>query len=292
LTLGDGLVFVATANAVEALADGDGAPRWSVALERPLTAPLGWAHGRLYVLVEPGDLLAVRASDGQLAWRRDLGARAIHAAAGDDPDLVFLALSDGRLVALSSDTGEVRWERKVGGTLSRPATMADRVLVGSTDNFAYAFTRNGSLAWRRRTGGDVSGVAIGQTLAYIASLDNVVWAVEIGNGNQRWKRPTSTRPTFSPMVRGGSLVVPGARPAVTSFGAVTGAAQGSHMAPGELAGPPLLTPEMRPFAVALVTITREGVIDAVRPNSVTFHEAARTPLTVLPGRVLSRERLP
>jgi hypothetical protein len=138
----------------------------------------------------------------------------------------------------------------------------------------------------------VTGITATETVAYIASLDNVIWAVAIGNGNQRWKRATSTRPTFPPMVVDGSVVVPGARPAVTSLGTVSGTAQGNHSAPGELVGPPLVAPDRRPFAVALVTVTREGVVEAVRPNSLNFQEAAPTPVVALPGRVLLRERLP
>jgi hypothetical protein len=57
-----------------------------------------------------------------------------------------------------------------------------------------------------------------------------------------------------------------------------------------LVGPPLVDAPLQAFRVALVTITREGVVEALRPLGMTFREAALVPVQSLPGRALARER--
>ena len=47
------------------------------------------------------------------------------------------------------------------------------------------------------------GAAADGELVYFASLDNIIRAVNRGNGNQRWKKPTGTRPIGPPLAFGG-----------------------------------------------------------------------------------------
>ena len=205
---------------------------------------------------------------------------------------LYFSLADGRVVALGLERGEPLWEQKLPGTLSEPAVARDRVFVGSTDNFFYAFDADdGSLAWKWRNGGDVIGAAADGDVVYFASLDNIIRAVNRGNGNQRWKQPTGARPILPPRASGGIVVLPGLMPAITVFVGETGEVMGTHVAAGNLVGGPLVDPVLRPFRVAVVTITREGVVEALRPVGVMFREAALVPVTAMPGRTLARERL-
>jgi hypothetical protein len=80
-------------------------------------------------------------------------------------------------------------------------------------------------------------------------------------------------------------------PAVTVFVGRTGAVMGTHPVSGDLAGPPLVDPSVRPFRVSLVTVTREGVVEAFRPAQLMFREAAAVPVSALPGRGLAREHI-
>ena len=134
------------------------------------------------------------------------------------------------------------------------------------------------------------GAAADGDVVYLASLDNVIRAVNRGNGNQRWLKSTGTRPVLPPRAFSGIVVLPGLMPGVTAFIGDTGAVMGTH-ASGNLMGPPLLDAAVKPFQVAIVTITREGVVEALRPTGMMFREAASVPLTVVPGRTLSRERM-
>ena len=285
-------VYLATADSIRALDATTGRELWSTGAGSAVTAPLTLDTDWLLAVVDPGEVLALRRSDGTIGWRRAVGARSVFPVASSGDGALYLSLSDNRVVALDLATGELLWEQRLPGEISELAAARDRVFVGSTDNFLYALQRNGALAWKWRNGGDVIGVAVDNDAVYIASLDNIIRAVNRGNGNQRWRRSTLTRPIFPPRVYGGTLVLAGVKPAVTSFVASTGADQGTFAAGGEIVGPPLVDPAPRPFRVGLVTITREGVVEALRPRGLLFRETALAPLRALPGRVLGRDRLP
>ena len=290
-TVGDGQVYVVTAGAIHSLESGSGQDRWSTVLESAVTAPLVLNSGLLIAMTAAGDVVALRATDGQVMWRRSVGAGSAHPVVASGDGALYLSLSDSRLVALALDTGDIAWEQQLTGMLSEPAAARDRVFVGSTDNFLYAFHRNGRFEWKWRNGGDVIGVATEGDVVYVASLDNIIRAVNRGNGNQRWKKSTVTRPTFPPRTIGGTVVLAGIKPAISTFVGTTGEAQGTFAAGGEPIGAPLIDTDLKPFRVALVTITREGLVEALRPLGMTFRETAPGPIRALPGRALARDRL-
>ena len=291
VVVGHATLFTVSRGRIRALDVATGADLWSVAVEGTITAPLVWDSGWLIAIAEPGDVLAFRAADGLLIWRRALGAPSPHPAVPGGDNALYVTLADGRVVALELEHGETLWEQTLPGILSEPAAARDRVFVGSTDNFFYALDADtGSLTWKWRNGGDVLGAAADGDVVYLASLDNVIRAVNRGNGNQRWLKSTGTRPVLPPRAFSGIVVLPGLMPGVTAFIGDTGAVMGTH-ASGNLMGPPLLDAAVKPFQVAIVTITREGVVEALRPTGMMFREAASVPLTVVPGRTLSRERM-
>ena len=284
-------MYVVTAGAIHSLESASGQDRWSTVLESAVTAPLVLDSGLLIAMTAAGDVMALRATDGQVMWRRSVGAGSAHPAVASGDGALYVSLSDSRLVALALDTGEIAWEQRLTGTISEPAAARDRVFVGSTDNFLYAFHRNGRFEWKWRNGGDVIGVATEGDVVYVASLDNIIRAVNRGNGNQRWKKSTVTRPTFPPRTIGGTVVLAGIKPAISTFVGTTGEAQGTFAAGGEPIGAPLIDTDLKPFRVALVTITREGLVEALRPLGMTFRETAPGPIRTLPGRALARDRL-
>lgn len=289
----DGTVYVAAHDGIRALDAVTGKDRWQTPLTAKIAAPMTWDTGWLIAMVEPGDVVAMRAADGEILWRRPLGAVSPHPAVPGGQRAIYFSLADGRLVALSLTDGAVLWEQKVPGVLSEPATARDRVFVGSTNNFFYAFDDDsGTLEWKWQAGGDVIGAASEGDVVYFASLDNVLKAVNRGNGNQRWKKESGTRPVLPPRAFAGTVVVPGMMPAITAFVGRTGEAMGTYAASGYLIGPPLIDTTLDPMRVSFVTITREGVVEAMRSTGLTLREAAGTPMTALPGRQVARERAP
>lgn len=288
-----GRVFVATSGGIEALDAASGATQWSVPLSTAVRAPMLWDTGWLVAIVDPDQVVAFRASDGHVIWRRALGAPSLYAPMAAGEGALVLSLTDGRVAALALADGAPLWERTLPGTLSEPAVARDRVFVGSTDNSLYALDADsGEIEWRWRGGGDVIGAAADGELVYFASLDNIVRALNRGNGNQRWKKETGTRPVRSPRAFAGLVALPGLAPAVTVFAGKTGASLGTYVAPGDLMGPPLVDPALPPFRVTLVAITREGVVEASRSTGLMFREPAVAPLPALPGRALTRDKLP
>lgn len=297
VAVGGGSLFVVTGSTIHALDASTGDTRWSTPLEGTITAPLLSYGDWLIAIIEPGEVLALGAADGRLMWRRPVGAASSHPASASQatpaaPHALYLSLLDGRVVALALESGEPLWETKLPGILSPPAVGEDRVFIGSTDNFFYALdAESGREVWKWRNGGDVIGAAVDADIVYFASLDNMVRAVNRGNGNQRWRKPTGTRPVLPPRAFRGIVVMPGLMPAITVFVGETGAVMGTHAAKGDLAGPPLVDPAPKPFQVAFVTITREGVVEAFRPTAMMFRETAPVSMKVLPGRALGRERI-
>jgi hypothetical protein len=84
---------------------------------------------------------------------------------------------------------------------------------------------------------------------------------------------------------------------MTAFVGKTGESMGTYLAGGSgpgahLIGPPLIDTTLDPMRVSFVTITREGVVEALRATALTLREAAGTPMTALPGRQVARERAP
>jgi outer membrane protein assembly factor BamB len=289
----DGMVFVADVGAIRALDAVTGQDRWRQPLAAAVTAPLTFDTGWLIAIVDPGEIVAMRAADGAVIWRRALGAVSAHPAVPGGEAALILSLGDGRVVALSLSDGAPLWEQKLPGMLCEPAVARDRVFVGSTDNFFYALDDDsGEIEWKWQGGGDVIGAAADGDVVYYASLDNIVRAVNRGNGNQRWRKATGTRPILPPRAFGGVVLVPGISPAVAAFVARTGDVMGTYIASGHLIGAPLIDSAAKPFKVSLVTITREGVVEALRSTGLNFREAVATPFTQLPGRPVARERLP
>lgn len=291
-TAASGNLYVVGSAELAALDPASGTVRWRMAMERPSIAPVVLA-GDVAILPLQAGLIAFRPADGSALWQHALGdAMTTYAIAADDT-AVYATTSDGRIVAIALRDGSMRWEQMLPGTLSPPAAGRDRVFVGSTDNFFYAFdAESGRPLWKWRSGGDVIGGAATDDVVYYASLDNGIRALNRSNGNQRWRKSTATRPILPPVARANEVVVVGLSPTLSTYDGRTGAPVGTYAAPGELEGPPLIADTAEPFKVAVVVITRDGRVAALRPKSTMYREAAPLPLQSLPGRALPREVLP
>jgi eukaryotic-like serine/threonine-protein kinase len=289
----DGQLLLALPNEIRALDPATGTVRWTRPLERPLSAGMTAANGLVYLVTDAGEAIALRARDSEIVWRRTLGAVSHHPATVVPPDRLVLALADARVVALEGNTGDVVWERSLSGGLCAPAAARDRVFVGSTNNFFYALdAESGDERWRWRTGGDVVGAAAAGDRVYFVSLDNLLRSVNRGNGNQLWKVSIPTRPLAPPIAFDDVVLLTGVAPRFDAYNGKTGVAMGTYTAPADLQGAPLvdLTPE--PFKVALVALTRDGRLSAMRPTGLMFPDPPLAPLLKLPGRELPREPRP
>ena len=295
--LRNGLLYLAASDAVHALDARTGVLRWRAAIDRRMIVPLIATSDLLVGVMEPDAVVAFAAADGRVVWSRSLGAYPTHAAASDGRRLVF-SLSDSRVVALNLVDGSPLWEQRLEGNLSPPVVARERVIVGSSSNYLYAFDNRGRLAWKWRTGGDVVGASADTaTGAYYASLDNVLRAVNQSNGNQRWIKEMPTRPGLPPETLEAVLpyeevvVVTGVTSEIGAFSTKTGAAVGTYSPPSDLQGGPLIDPSLKPYKVAIVVITRDGRAIGLRPTAMTLSEPKSAPLDELPGQRLARDRI-
>jgi outer membrane protein assembly factor BamB len=268
---------------------------WRRPMPLPPLAPLTFDTGWLLMVLERGDVVALRAADGAEIWRRRVGDgdRPLSPPVPGGEDAIYLTLEGGQVVALALADGRQLWEQRLPGTLSVPAWAPDRVFVGSTDNFFYALdAEDGRLEWKWRSGGDVIGAAAADDLVFIASLDNIIRAVNRGNGHQRWRKETGTRPVVPPRAFGRLTLVAGIRPTLTAFSARDGAPLGTYLAPGDLEGAPLIDTDPKPFSVAVVLVLRNGQVTGLTPVGFLFRDLPPAPLAALPGRALLREPAP
>ncbi len=301
----DGQVFVQLEDAIVSHDVVTGRERWLVPLPGPLAAPLTVISGVLLASTDAGEVIGLRAADGQQIWRRALGSPMRGRAAGDGDHRLFIVLRDGRTVALDLNTGAPLWTMELGGELSDPLAYQGRVYVGSTTNFFYALdAANGRVHWKWRAGGDVAGPSAADAdRVYFVSLDNVLRAVSRGGGNQQWRKDVPTRPAVGPMLAGDTVIIAGVAPELDGFNVVDGAAAGQYLADGEFAGPPLLRFPTAPGEPAVIVPSREGKVTAleaermlpiedptIQPPAYDMppfgmpHDPPLEPLLTLPGR--------
>jgi len=303
------VLYVIASDEIHALEAATGAEKWRVGFDAVVSAPLTAAIGShepgaqsrnmdlLIATFDKGRVAAYATDDGRMLWMRELGAASRFPPAIDGVRAVF-AVDDSRAVALRLADGRVEWEQKLDGMLNAPSFARDRIFIGSNTNFLFALDNTtGRIAWKWKTGGDVIGMAAdGKGGAYYVSLDNVVRAVNRGNGNQRWIKEIPTRPARRPQVLGDGVkyeeivVLTGVTSEIDAFGAKNGAASGMYMPPSDLQGGPLIDPELRPYEVAMVVITRDGRAIGLKPSAMLLPEPMNVPFGELPGRRLERER--
>jgi outer membrane protein assembly factor BamB len=285
-------VYVASGTQLLALDAATGKTHWSGTAEQPLRA-LSLAGTRLVgaaaALVQAFDV-----GSGRPVWSRALAENLSPVGIASSNDSVFLSFTNkDAVVALALADGREQWRRPLTGVPSTPFFTRNRVYVGDTDNRFYALdAKTGKVDWFWRTGGDVTGAAADLKALYYTSLDAVVRAVNPGNGHQRWKRDAGTRAIVAPIVREGSVVITGLKPALSGFDPLTGAPLGTFELPGEVQGSPLVSTALVPRQVAVVVVLRDGRAFGLRSLTLLFNESAPQPLSALPGIPLMRERLP
>jgi outer membrane protein assembly factor BamB len=231
---GDGLAFAGGDGFVQAHAQSDGKVQWRTALDGVATS-LFWDTGWLIATTDTGALLAIRAIDGEVLWKRALGL-ALQSAPAPAGDRLYLSLHDGSVMALSLKTGESIWTTHLPKPAAGILALDDRLYLGSQDNKFYCLsTKKGSIIWSWRTGADVIGMpAIDTEHVYFISLDNVLRALDRKSGSLRWMRSLPMRPSSGPLLEGWTIVVPGVAAELHAYSAVNGTPIGDLVLLSEL----------------------------------------------------------
>jgi outer membrane protein assembly factor BamB len=244
---GDGLVFAGSEGLIEARAKADGRAQWRRPVEGRVTS-LHWDTGWLLASTETGPLLALRAIDGEVIWRRELGSP-LQSPPVPAGDRVYLPLKDGRIVAVSIQTGEQIWTRKLAEAAVGILPVGDRLYVGALDNRLHSLdVKDGDDDWSWPTGADLLGTPVlDRKRVYFVALDNVLRGHDRNSGSMIWKQVLPMRPFTGPLLSGESLIVSGVASDVRAYSTADGKQTGAHVLKGAesqeilLATPPYLT---------------------------------------------------
>jgi outer membrane protein assembly factor BamB len=283
---GDGLLFVVEPEMLTALDAGDGSVAWQLPFAEKLEVVPVWDNGWLVVATAAGEVLAFRAQDGYLVWRRRLESPA-HAPAALAADRVYVPTAGGRIVALQVETGEPIWERRLGGAANEILAFDERVYAGSADNFFYCvMAKDGRVAWRWRTGGDMIGRPISDDdRVYFLSLDNVLRALDLNSGVQQWMRPLPLRPNWGPIRTGATISVAGLTPSIRAFDMTDGKPAGDLPTGAEIAAQPHGLDHPLTRLPMLLIVTRDIAKGAAASLVTRSFEPQSTPLAPLPNVV-------
>ena len=194
-------------------------PRSEVTLSQPLT--IRWRYDspftlnltpasdvdRIYLPLANGIIVALRAKDGQLYWRSEMGGELSASPVADDV-AVFVASemkaditkpapgerrAMGALRALGRDGGVTQWMR----TLALPlrgslAISGGKLIAGGQDGRVYAFNRKtGEIIWSYTHGARFNGHPIGvDGRVYLGSDDGNLLAIDAETGKLLWRYRT------------------------------------------------------------------------------------------------------
>jgi len=247
------LLFVAAGDTVRALDAADGKVLWEVPSGR-LTAPL-LVQGGWLIAATAGQLIAFREIDGAKVWGHETGPQ--HVRATIEGDNLYVPLDEGRLLALDLGTGSERWTTfPAKGSLSEVLAFPDKVFVGASDKWFYAYDANdGEIDWKFPIGTVLRGrPASDDRRVVITGMDNLVRAFDRGNGRLEWHMPVPYRPT-APVVIASAVIVPGAAAEVRAFEMANGKPAGQIKLEQPLAVPPVFAGTGADARMAAITGT-------------------------------------
>ena len=281
---GEGLVFIVVEQAIEARDARTGAVRWTTPLPGGAAVPPHYDTGWLLASTPAGDLVAMRASDGQVMWRRQLGAP-IAGRPGPALDRLYLPLEDNRLVSVSLATGEIIWERALAARVTSLLALDDQLVVGTAAKRLMSVDlRTGRERWGWTVGGDISGTpAADEKRIYFTARDNVLRAIDRGSGNLRWKANLPSRPAGGPLRLPDALLMPMVSSEIQTYDPETGKPATSVRAAGEVGSQPFFRADATLASPQLITVSREGQLQGFGRRFEPVPQALPVPLIGAPA---------
>lgn len=182
---------------------------WRYAMPKPTDAILS-ADDQLVVAGDRGgNVVALGAADGKLAWQVKVKA-AVTSAPLITPDRVYLGDEEGTLHALSRADGKELWTFKAAGKIvGRPTLAGDRLLVGAYDNHIFCLNAaDGAELWRFKSGAQVhASVVVAGELAISGGCDGQLRALSLVDGQERWTLDAGGPIATTPMVSRGRIAI-------------------------------------------------------------------------------------
>jgi outer membrane protein assembly factor BamB len=281
LIVGGQVVVAGQDGIVRGLAADTGDQTWSVALPAGVVSTPTIAGGTLYVITDdgvmrtvsltdrslgwtasgfvpqsiltatadlvlagsPGEIVALRMTDGSRAWRAETGG-SDRAAIGGDTAFVGGADS-GLLTAIATSDGTERWSHETGAArVLTPAAVGGQIYVAGQDvpgrgNVIAAFAGGGDEVWRVGSPGEgrIGGHAVAgdHVIVSIDYPNGGVHALDRASGDLLWSTPLDVELVSIPLVADGVVYVAGTRKGAFAVDVSTGAIRWRATV-GEIAG--------------------------------------------------------
>lgn len=179
--------------------------RWSYQSESTLNLTPASDADRIYVPLSGGTIVALKANDGQLVWRSDMGGE-LSAAPVADETTIFVAsetigpIDDkvhrpaGALRALGREGGVTLWMTPLIKPLRGALTVSGvKLFAGGSDGRAYAFDkRTGGVFWSIPFPSPFSGQPVVRDgRVYFGSEDGNLLVLEETTGRLLWRYKTT-----------------------------------------------------------------------------------------------------
>jgi outer membrane protein assembly factor BamB len=176
-----------------ALNTANGKQRWRRDVATLNASAPTYSDGRLYISnLEPGQVQALKAGSGKVAWHNSLPGRT-----ESSPlvvgDMVIAGCECGSVYAFDKRTGKQLWSTSVGGAVkASPAYDHGVVFVGDYGGQMTAIrASNGQVKWQSSIGGSIYGtaaVAFGHV--YAGDLSGGFHAFDEDTGSVAWSTST------------------------------------------------------------------------------------------------------
>ncbi|HWN11890.1 MAG TPA: PQQ-binding-like beta-propeller repeat protein [Pyrinomonadaceae bacterium] len=158
---------------------------------------------RVYLPLAGGTIVSLKAENGQLNWRSEMGGELSAAPAADDLR-VYVASetlktassarqATGALRALGREGGVTQWMRTLAMPLRGALTLSDgRLFAASDDGKVYAFAANtGELTWTYDYGHPFKAQpVVTEGFVYVGSEDGNVLSLDANSGKPGWRFKT------------------------------------------------------------------------------------------------------
>lgn len=212
----------------------------------------------LYVLDKAAVMYRIRAGNGKVEWKKQIGSLNASAPAYSHGVLYASTLEPGEIVAMRARDGKVLWRHPLPGrTETSPLVYQGKVLVGCECGDILALDpKNGKTIWSVPSAGAVKGgVAVNDGVAFIGNYAGQLFAIDVSSGHVEWEASSqglsfgrSGRFYSTPTVAYGRVYAGNIDGRVYSFVEETGEIAWSHSTGAEVYPGPIVadTPRSEP----------------------------------------------
>ena len=178
--------------------------RWQYSTERTINLTPAASGELIYLPLTEGTLLSLRAEDGQLLWKDDMGGEFSASPMADEggvyvaseiaaPPGAHFPRATGALRALSHKSGITLWMRTLQSPIRGSLAASGELLFGGADDGrVYAVRKDrGEILWMQQfRAGFVSQPVISGDRLYIGSTDGTLYALDLMTGRTLWRYQT------------------------------------------------------------------------------------------------------